>query len=232
MRSLRALLFFCLSIASVQARKTTIDQMEAAVHRGDMVVLKKLMKKFDRERRTPQERKEALSTLIEACGYVQKRPPSLLQSGWDLTACIGGALIAVYGIYHLVYSIHKDRSTITESHRCTDCKRIYCDGSCWCGLCSHERSTCSCSSGPSLFYAKTCRFCAVDGCRGSCTGAPRIIPQGEKNWLYASILGSTGATVLGLYQMIKGLGKSNQRSIFSMVHSMEEYLENEISTSG
>ena len=108
----RLIIVLCLATASVYARQTMLDQMQSVVQEGDVKSLKKLMRKFDREHRTDEERNEVLNELIVSCGEVQKRKDSLsiLNNRWDFAACAGGALLAVYGANYLVYYAHKGKN--------------------------------------------------------------------------------------------------------------------------
>jgi hypothetical protein len=92
------------------------DRMIVAVKQTNMVQLQDLMKKFDRDYMSPQEKKEVLKLIQATCHDVlqSSKNAALVSSKQDLLSALGGGLVGVWGASYLVLCKEhlKERSRI------------------------------------------------------------------------------------------------------------------------
>lgn len=92
------------SCTSLDARVVLLDRMIEAVRAYNMPQLRKLMKKFDRERLSSEDKKRSLEVLRAAAldVLVLKKNPSLLEDARDTLSVAAGGLLSVLGISYMV----------------------------------------------------------------------------------------------------------------------------------
>ncbi len=94
-----------ISALPMYGRVTLEERMIEAVGQTDIALLRKLMKKFNRDSLSLVEKKKALLQVHASCADVIQATenPSMLSSVRDTTSFLGGAVTGVFGLSYLAY---------------------------------------------------------------------------------------------------------------------------------
>lgn len=113
-----SIILLVLVTAQLFGRRGLEDRMIEAVKQTDMEELQSLMKKFDRDHMSPQEKKEVLKLAQATCFDVlqSSKNATLVSSKQDLMSALVGGLVGVWGASHLVLckELIKDSSPIDQ----------------------------------------------------------------------------------------------------------------------
>lgn len=173
------------------------QELEGAVNDGDILKVKKFLRKLDRMQIAPQEKKSTFAHLIgmtEDTLSAEKAATTVLSNRCDMVRFVGGALVSVFALSRVVGSLYA-----LSKESCEKCKCIDCEKNCECGAC-----------GRNLYHC----FCIANN---------RKITKSDDSttrFMYAlQGVPSVGILAGGLYQMYQGLkGASRESTIASAMN--------------
>ena len=94
----------------LQARKSIQQKIERAAQQGDILTLKKLFRKLNRQKLPINECKKLTDQVLKTCGEIVESGNTsfVFFHDWkDVARVIGGSLVGIYALSRVVHDMHK-----------------------------------------------------------------------------------------------------------------------------